>query len=106
MAFDDIDDFQHVVEVAKENYVGFMRMAAQTGAQFGPRMAHDDRSSSECVTFLAKLVDEAPRSLAASALLSDMLVDLTEVVARSHRVANARHDQRPSRSASACTCSI
>ena len=92
MAFDHVDDFEHVADVAKENNVRFVRMAAKTGAQFRPWTTHDDRSSGECVTFLTKLMDEASRSLAASALLSDISVDLTKVVARGYRVANARHD--------------
>ena len=48
-------------------------MAAQIGAQFGPRPTHDDRSSGKCVTFLTKLVDEASGYLAASALLSEYI---------------------------------
>ena len=106
MAFDYGDDFEHVAGVTKENNIGFVRVAAQTRAKFVARAAHEYRSSGERVTFLTKLVDEAPRRLAAAALLPDISVDLTKVVARGCRIANVRHDQRPFRSASACICSI
>ena len=95
MAFDHVDDFQGVADVAKENNVRLVRMAAQIRAQFRPRTPHEDWSSGKFGAFLTKLVDEASCSLAASALLSYISVDLTKVVARRRGETNARHRSTP-----------
>jgi hypothetical protein len=54
MTFDHIDDLQHISDIAKEDDVGFVRMAAQIGAKFVARASHADRRCGKIGAFAAE----------------------------------------------------
>ena len=81
MAFDYVDDLQNVANVAKKDHVGLVRMATEAGTQLGAWPPHHNWRSSKLRAFLTKLVDEASRCFAATALLSDITINLCKVAA-------------------------
>lgn len=53
MAFDHVDNFQRISDVAKKDDVRFVRMTAQVGAKFIARASHADRRGGKIGTFAA-----------------------------------------------------
>ena len=80
MGFDHAHNLKHVTDIAKEDHIGLVRMAAQAWSQVGTRTSHQDRGGGELIAFAAKLAHEPLRDDAAAAPLSYILRNRIQVV--------------------------
>lgn len=80
VALQDVDDFQHIVPVAKENHVVLVWMAAQVGTQLRPLASDPERRRGKVATLRPQLAGEPLGDSAASAPVGDELGDGIEVV--------------------------
>ncbi len=79
MAFEDVDDFEDVREVAEEDDVAFVGEAAQVGAEFRARAAKGAGKGGELGAFATEFFGEANPDRPVSAPFGNIPGDAYEV---------------------------
>src|SRR5215471_6188970 len=72
MPFEDIHHLEAVIDIAEEDHIVFVRHAAQVRAEFRPGASQRTGQSSQMVTVVAQLPNEALRYRHAAAHASDI----------------------------------
>jgi hypothetical protein len=91
VGFDYAHDLKHVPDIAKEDHIGLVRVAAQAGTQVGARTSHLDRSSGKLIAFIAKLTHKPCSDHAAATPIGYVFRNGIQIILGGRRKAKPWH---------------
>jgi len=91
VGFDYTHDLQHVTDIAKEDHIGFVRVAAQAWTLVGTRTSHQDRGSGKLIAFAAKLTHKPCSDHTAATPIGDVFSNGIQIILGGRREAKPWH---------------